>query len=220
MLDIPGAPYLNKDALIGGCTRLPIRVDSQRLFEEVQRIPASAWGTRGGRIGVHSVAEAIFLRGFAPAAGNLPIEDQPILSSLPYIQSIIGQMIPAPPLRCLVARLPPGGIIRMHRDQAPYFGKSLRVHVPVETNESVAMFCAGWCYHLACGEIWVLNNSADHAVWNADTSHSRTHLICDFLPSAALIDLLRRGERHLGTHRPEIEHKTRPIATGTAGRDG
>jgi hypothetical protein len=220
MLDIPGAPYLDKTALIGGCTRLPVRVDSQRLFEEVQQIPASAWGTSGGRMGVHRVSEAIFLRGFAPAAGNLPIEDQPILASLPYIQSIIGQMIPAPPLRCLVARLPPGGIIRMHRDQAPYFGKSLRVHVPVETNESVAMLCAGWCYHLACGEIWVLNNSADHAVWNAHPLHSRTHLICDFLPSAALIDLLSRGERHLGTHRPEIEHETRPLAAATAGRDG
>jgi Aspartyl/Asparaginyl beta-hydroxylase len=217
MLDIPGAPYLDKTALVGGCTRLPLRVDSQRLFEEVQQIPASAWGTTGGRIGVHSVSEAIFLRGFAPAAGDLPIEDQPILSSLPYIRSIIAQTIAAPPLRCLLARLPPGGIIRMHKDRAPYFGKTLRVHVPVETNESVTMLCAGWCYHLAAGEIWVLNNSAEHAVLNAHPLHPRTHLICDFLPSARLLELLSRGERHLGTVRPELERQMRPLEAGHGG---
>jgi hypothetical protein len=113
MLDLPGAPYLDKDTLIGGCVRLPLRVDSQRLFDEIQRIPQSAWGTRGGRIGVHRVAEAIFLRGFAPAEGDLPIEDRPILSDLPYVQVIVRQLIAAPPLRCLLARLPAGGIIRI-----------------------------------------------------------------------------------------------------------
>ena len=200
--------------------RLPIRVDSQRLLTEVRQIPDSAWGTRGGRIGVHRVAEAIFLRGFAPAAGDLPIEDQPILSSLPYIQLIITEMIAAPPLRCLLARLPPGGIIRTHRDRAPYFGKSLRVHVPVETNESVTMVCAGWCYHLACGEVWVLNNSAEHAVWNSHASQARTHLICDFLPSDGLIELLRRGERHLGARRPEIEQQTRAVEAVPTGHSG
>jgi len=217
MLDIPGAPYLDKTTLIGGCTRLPVSVDKQRLFEEVQQIPASAWGTRGGRVGVHSVAEAIFLRGFAPAAGDLPVEDQPILSSLPYIRSIISQTIAAPPLRCLLARLRPGGIIRMHKDRAPYFGKTLRVHVPVETNESVAMLCAGWCYHLACGEVWVLNNSAEHAALNSHPLDARTHLICDFLPSARLLELLSLGERHLGTRRPEIEHQTRALEAGHGG---
>jgi hypothetical protein len=220
MLDIPGAPALDKTALIGGCTRLPIRVDTQRLLGEVQQIPASAWGTPGGRVGVHNVAEAIFLRGFAPAAGDLPIEDRPLLSKLPYVRVIIDEMIAAPPLRCLLARLPPGGIIRKHRDRAPYFDKSLRVHVPVETNESVAMLCAGRCYHFELGEAWVLNNSADHAVWNSHPSHARTHLICDFLPSARLIDLLSRGDRHLGTRRPEIEHATRPLEAATAGRGG
>jgi hypothetical protein len=209
MLDIPGAPYLDKTALIGACVRLPIRVDSRRLFEEVQRIPASAWGTSGGRVGVHNVAEAIFLRGFAPAAGELPIEDQPILSSLPYVRVITSEILGGSPLRCLLARLPPGGIIRMHRDKAPYFGKSLRVHVPVETNESVVTICSGLCYQLECGEVWILNNSADHAVWNSHPSRARTHLICDFLPAPALLDLLNRGDRHLGRRRPEIEQHTR-----------
>jgi Aspartyl/Asparaginyl beta-hydroxylase len=209
MLDLPGAPYLDKDTLIGGCVRLPLRVDSQRLFDEIQRIPQSAWGTRGGRIGVHRVAEAIFLRGFAPAEGDLPIEDRPILSDLPYVQVIVRQLIAAPPLRCLLARLPAGGIIRMHRDSAPYFGKTLRVHVPVETNELVAMLCRGLCYQLECGEVWVLNNSAEHAVCNSHPSRARTHLICDFLPTPGLLEMLDRGDRHLGRYRREIEQQLR-----------
>jgi hypothetical protein len=53
-------------------------------------------------------------------------------------------------------------------------------------------------YLMAPGEVWVLNNSAPHAVWNAHETQSRTHMICDFLPSAALLQLLASGDRNLG----------------------
>ena len=116
-----------------------------------------------------------------------------------------------------LARRPParvigraaGGIIARHIDRAPYFGKTLRVHVPVDTNESVFMVSLGQCYSMQTGEVWLLNNSANHAVWNRHPSRSRTHLICDFLPSPALLDLLARAERHLGVQRADIEEHTR-----------
>lgn len=209
MLDIPGASYLDKDSLIGGCIRLPLRIDGQRLLEEVAQLPASVWGTSGGRVGVHDKSEAIFLRGFAPAEGELPVEDRPVLERLPYARFIIEKLIPASPMRCLLARLPAGGVIARHIDKAPYFGKTLRVHVPVETNESVFMVSRGLCYSLQAGEVWLLNNSANHAVWNAHPSRSRTHLICDFLPSPALLDLLDRAERQLGFQRADVEEHTR-----------
>jgi hypothetical protein len=63
---------------------------------------------------------------------------------------------------------------------------------------------------MAAGEVWVLNNVATHAVWNAHPSAGRTHLICDFLPSAALLELLARGERDLGRDEPAV---TRHFAT-------
>ncbi len=209
MLDIPGASYLDKDSLVGGCIRLPLQIDGRRLLEEVAHLPASLWGTPGGRVGVHDRSEAIFLRGFAPAEGELPVEDRPVLERLPYVRFIIEQSIPAPPMRCLLARLPAGGIIARHIDKAPYFGKTLRVHVPVETNESVFMVSRGLCYSMQAGEAWLLNNSANHAVWNRHPSRSRTHLICDFLPSPALLDLLARAERHLGFQRADVEEQTR-----------
>lgn len=211
MLDIPAAPYLDKAALVGGCLRLPLHVDSARLVEEVVRLPASEWGTRGGRVGVHNVAEAIFLRGYAPAEGEKPVEDRPALERLPYTRFIIEQLIPAKPLRCLLARLPAGAAVAPHVDRPPYFGKTLRLHLPVETNESVFMVAQGLSYSMQPGEVWVLNNSAEHAVWNMHPTQSRTHLICDFLPSAALLALLARGERDLGVRRTDIDQYAREV---------
>lgn len=109
MLDIPAAPYLDKGRLIGGCVRLPLVIDNQRLGAEIAALPTSVWGTRDGRVGVHSVAEAIFLRGYAPAEGDKPVEDRPMLDALPYVRAIIEHLIPATRLRCLLAKLPRRG---------------------------------------------------------------------------------------------------------------
>jgi len=205
MLDIPGQELLDKDVLIGGCLRLPLQVDADLLSREVAALPEELWGDRGGRVGVHRVAEAIFLRGFAPAEDDLPVEDRPVLQSLAYAQRLIHNIVPASPLRCLLARLPAGAVVAPHIDLPPYFGKSLRLHVAVETNEAVHMLSAGLCYRMRPGEVWVLNNSTLHAVWNGHPTQSRTHLICDFLPSEALLELMRRGDRHLGVWRPEVD---------------
>jgi hypothetical protein len=205
MLDVPGHPLLDKAALIGGCLRLPLTVDADRLRGEIAALPDSLWGTRGGRVGVHQVAEALFLRGFAPAEGEKPVADRPALDLLPYARFVIEHVLPAAPLRCLLARLPAGAAIAPHTDLPPYFSKTLRIHVPVETNASVHMMAGGLCYSMQTGEVWVLNNSATHAVWNAHPTLSRTHLICDFLPSPALSELLRSGERNLGTHLAHVD---------------
>lgn len=218
MLDLPGQPVLDKNALVGGCVRLPLKVDAIRLKAEVAALPESVWGGSGGRVGVHSAAEALFLRGHAPAQGPLPIEDRPVLNLLPYARSIIEELLGAPPMRCLLARLPADTVIAPHIDRAPYFSKTLRIHVPVETHELSWMLCAGEGYVMREGEVWALNNCAVHAVWNEHRSLSRTHMICDFLASPALLDLLERGERTLGRPMPEVErHVSSPRARATVG---
>jgi hypothetical protein len=155
---------------------------------------------------VHNAAQALFLRGYAPAEGDKPIEERPPLRLLPYVRLILEEMIAAPPLRCLLARLPAGCVVAPHRDdRAPYFAKTLRIHVPVDTHEQAWMFCDGSTYLMKPGEVWSLNNLAVHAVWNAHDTRSRTHLICDFLPTPALLELHVRGERTLGRDMPEVE---------------
>lgn len=205
MHDLPDQPLIDKHTLVGACVRLPLTVEAQRLRDEVASLPVTLWGTRGGRVGVHNRAEALFLRGHAPAEGDKPIEERPALQLLPYVRVIIAEMIAAPPLRCLLARLPAGAVVAPHRDdRAPYFAKTLRIHVPVETHERSWMFCAGQTYRMQAGEVWALNNLAIHAVWNAHATLSRTHLICDFLPTPALLDLHARGERDLGRNMPDV----------------
>lgn len=204
MLSIPGQPLLDKARLIGGCVRLSLRCDVARLRAEVDALPQHFRGTRGGRVGVHNPAQAVFLRGHAPAEGDLPIEERESLAHLPYVRELIHERIPACPQRCLLAVLPAGAVIAPHTDQrAPYFGQTIRIHVPVVTNENVWMYCGGKSYRMAAGEMWALNNSTVHGVWNADAARARTHLICDYLSSPALLEMLARGERDLG-----IEERT------------
>lgn len=216
MLDIPGQPVLDKVALVGGCSRLPIQVDARRLQDDIAGLPDSFWGSQGGRVGVHRPAEAVFLRGYAPADGDQPIEDRQALAELWYVREIIYQLIPGSPLRCLLARLPPGEFVGMHVDRAPYFSKTLRIHVPVHTHESAWMLASGRVYLMRSGEVWALNNSAAHGVWNAHATLARTHLICDFLPTPALLDLLRRGDRERGSEDPAIEAEVRAMAAARA----
>jgi hypothetical protein len=215
MLDLPGQPIIDKAALVGGCLRLALRVDAERLAAEVAALPSSLWGTRGGRVGVHNDAEAVFLRGYAPAQGPLPIEDREPLGWVPYIREIIQQLIPAPPQRCLIARLPGGASIAPHIDRAPYFAKTLRLHFPIESHDLAWMVAGALCYVMKPGEIWVLNNSALHAVWNGDPVRSRTHMICDFLPTPALLQLLAQGDRALGRRVESVDrHFADPAVAG------
>ena len=205
MFDLPDSP-LDKAALIGACARLPIAVDAMRLRAEVDALPESLWETRGGRLGPHDAARAVFLRGYAPAEGRgKPVEDRGSLAQLPYAREIITRLLPAPPQRCLLARLPAGAMVPPHSDIGPYFLKTIRIHVPVITHENVWMYCDGRVFRMQAGEVWALNNIAEHAVWNADATRPRTHMICDYLPSPALLDLLARAERDLGTINAEVE---------------
>lgn len=204
MLDIPSQPVLDKQKLLGGCVRLSLAIDAAALKAEVHELPAATWESTGGRVGVHSVAQAVFLRGRAPAEGELPVEDREVLEVLPYCRKLITELIPAAPLRCLLARLPAGATIAPHVDRALYFAKSIRMHMPVETNDQVWMYSSGWSYRMREAEIWALNNSTMHGVWNRHEASARTHLICDFLPSPSLLQLIAAGEHDLGIVSDEV----------------
>jgi hypothetical protein len=216
MLDIPEAPELDKLALIGGCLKLPLLVDAGRLAAEVAALPESPWRGNAGRVGVQGPAQAIFLRGHAPAQGDLPIADRDVFAVLPYVRDIITRLIPAPPQRCLLARLPAGAAIAPHIDRAPYFSKTVRIHVAVATHEQVWMMAGGLAYQMRAGEVWALNNSAVHAVWNAHATLPRTHLICDYLAGPALLRLLAEGRRDCGRVVPAVLQRFAAPPPGSA----
>lgn len=205
MLDLAPFPVLDKQALIGACARLPLQLDAGRLQAEVAALPGELWGTRSGRGSVHTRAEAVFLRGYAPAEGDKPIEDRDTFALLPYLRTIIHERVGARPLRCLLARLNAGVHIPPHADQDEYFAKTLRLHAPVTTHARVAMYAGGLTYRMYPGEIWALNNSGVHGVLNQSPTQDRIHVICDFLPDPPLLELLSRAERALGTPDEVVE---------------
>ncbi len=205
MVELAAFPLLDKGALVGGCARLPVRIDGERLAAEVDALPASLWGSRGGRVGVHNQAEAIFLRGHAPAEGDKPIEDREPFALLPYLRSIFSDEIRARPMRCLLARMQGGAYIAPHIDRGDYFAKTIRLHLPVTTHDQVAMYAGGRVYRMRPGEVWALNNCGVHGVLNASATRSRTHVICDFLPDAPLLELLARSDRGLGVADAAVE---------------
>lgn len=225
MRDLPGQPILDQHRLVGACVRLPVSIDDERLAAEVRALSPEAWEIRGGahrypEQGAHRAAETVFLRGHPPAEGNLPIEDRPSLAQLPYLRDLIQRDIGSRPQRCILARLPAAASVAPHIDRAPYFGQTLRVHVPVESHESVWMVCAGLAYQMKPGEAWVLNNTAVHGVWNAHPFLARTHMICDFLPDPRLLDLLVRGERDLGRAIPEVDAHLAGLHTAQSAMGG
>ena len=208
---------LDKDRLIGACTRIRVQVNLPVMQREVATLPAEYWGTRGGRVGVHSAAEAVFLRGYAPADGETPIEDREALERMPCIRALIHEFIPAPPMRCLLARLNPGATIAPHIDRADYFSHTVRIHVPIFTDPAVLMVCRGRAFHMREGEVWALNNSNQHAVLH-DGIQARTHLICDFLPTPELEALTLAGDRALDVDVPDLAVRLDRLALQSAAR--
>ena len=131
--DLPDQPLIDKHALVGGCVRLPLSIDAERLAAEVDGPAASdVWDIRGGSNAIPSrasigAAETVFLRGHTPAEGDMPIEDRPPLDELPYIRQLIEREIGTRPQRCLLARLPAGAsVIAAHRPGAVFFQDTAR----------------------------------------------------------------------------------------------
>lgn len=202
--ELDALPVIDKFSLIGGCVRLRMQVDPVRLASEVQALPNDLWGTRAGRGGVHDRAEAIFLRGYAPADRGMPMVERPPLELLPTVRAFLAEAIPASAMRCVLARLAPGGCIPAHADSGRYFERTVRLHVPVVTSPLVIMYAEGLCYRMKPGEVWALNNSGTHAVLNDDPGCTRIHLICDFAPTPALVKLISAGDAGLGIDDPGV----------------
>ena len=189
----------DKHLLIGSCLRLSVSFDVAKLIEEFHTIDDALWGSRAGRVGVHVQTEAVFLRGYAPAEGDLPIEDRPVLASLPFTKDLIYATFKAPPQRCLFAKLRAKGEIRPHIDQGAYFENTIRIHFPVVTNPQTVMVADKQSFHMQVGEAWALNNGAVHGVLNPHPTEARTHLICDYLPTDHLRQLLRDARQSQNT---------------------
>ena len=189
-----------------GAIKLPLNYDAEKLAAEVSGISADKWGVNGRTAPAFSNTHAIFLKGFAAAEGKSSTEDRSILSELPFIKNLIYTLIPSTPQNCVLSYLPPETEVGLHIDQGEYFKRTLRIHFPVVTNDKITMYFNG-AYKMLPGEVWLLNNCAAHGVENAHKTEARIHIICDYLPTPELMELIEHSDKTLGEKSDKLYNK-------------
>jgi hypothetical protein len=78
--------------------------------------------------------------------------------------------------RSILARLAPNQNIDAHVDRAEMMNYSKKIHVPIITNDNVLFQVGGEEKNLKEGEIWDINVTKLHAVYN-QSNENRIHLI-------------------------------------------
>ena len=180
---------------------VPIRevgsVAIRDLRDAVLALPAKAWLENQQRqqdYDVHKCTESIVLI-FTDGEGwpdiTLTRESGwelladvavPLMESIILRRYTLGGTI----IRAMLAKLPPGEIIKPHRDQHPSFHHSHRIHVPIKTNPRVRFMIDGRPYGMEVGEAYEINNQKLHSVMNKG-EEERINFIFDYVP-ANLID--------------------------------
>ena len=189
--------------------KLPVEVDVARLLEEYHRIPESAWGV--SHWDVHSSIDVLQLRGGHKGTAEDYVTDSvtnnPILKDFPYIAWLLG---PEGPLGgasyAVIFRMKPFGISRVHYDSHEAWQRTIRVHIPIQTNDDAFLLTDGRAKHFDVGEVWVFDNGAAHSAINGATE--RVHMIIDVDPNAKLSDLLRKAKYDPGVYDAERWAKT------------
>lgn len=86
---------------------------------------------------------------------------------------------PAYPIRTILARLRPGGLITPHMDRNFSLSHSHRIHIPIQTRAGVQFKIDGEEVPLKEGDIWEINNRHIHQVFN-NSPLPRIHMIVDW----------------------------------------
>ncbi|BDA45004.1 hypothetical protein COCOBI_06-4830 [Coccomyxa sp. Obi] len=125
----------------------------------------------------------------------------------PLLEQVLGRGDMAKVMRLLLARVLPGSLIRIHRDQGGYVERGHRIHVPLQADPSTLAFMscptavphaispsvtASQALGQGClplqieeGLVFEINNAVAHLVHNQGST-SRIHLIVDVAEHALL----------------------------------
>jgi quercetin dioxygenase-like cupin family protein len=90
-------------------------------------------------------------------------------------------------VRIILTRLAPHAWINRHRDDGDTLLRSHRNHLAITTNPLVEFEVGDEVRYLAPGDIWEINNRAEHAVRNK-SDHARIHMIIDYVVPGERID--------------------------------
>ena len=179
--------------------RLPLDFVAASLAEEAEAFAPESWIDHFVSENYVGSWQVLPLRG--PAGETHPIRmaysdpsatafvDTPFLDDAPNLKAAIG-MFPCPLGSARLMKLAPGSYIREHRDHDldPESG-TVRLHVPLTTNDGVVFLVGGQRVSMRPGECWYLRLSEPHEVRN-DGSTDRLHLVLDATVDQWLAGLL------------------------------
>ena len=111
-------------------------------------------------------------------SGVTQYADTPMLRACPYFRTVLDAF--ACPLQAVrLMRLTSGSRINEHRDHdLSVEDGTVRIHIPVATNDGVAFMLNGTRVTMPPGSAWYLRLSDPHSVTNAGAS-DRVHLVID-----------------------------------------
>ena len=168
--------------------RLPFSFDPQRLAVDLRNLASASWTRHYVRQNYDGDWSVIPLR--SPAGERHPLrmiysdpgatafEDTPLLAACPSFREVT-ETIRAPLRAVRLMRLTPGSIIKEHEDVALSFeDRTVRLHIPVVTNDAVDFRLNGERVVLEAGSCWYLRLSDPHSVANRGTE-DRVHLVVD-----------------------------------------
>ncbi|MGC1497248.1 MAG: aspartyl/asparaginyl beta-hydroxylase domain-containing protein [Sulfitobacter sp.] len=135
-------------------------------------------------------------------------ENQALYEEWPEMQKILKALPNCGIEKAHIRTFPPGRRLKIHRDgynakgepqgQFDMFNRTMRIHVALQTNPKCHMYAEGKFYHMAVGEVWMLNNFANHSMLNLSETEYRVHLVVDLKPSQDMMDLVDASEKNLG----------------------
>lgn len=182
--------------------RLPMKFDAHRMREDLLHLAPSDWTEHFVKQNYEGSWSICPLRGTANATHPVMMiysdpactefEDTPFLQKLMYLSGILSSFC-CPLLSARLMKLPPGSLIKEHRDYdlAIELGTA-RIHIPVQTNDLVIFKLNGTRVILNEGECWYLRLRDPHSVENRGKTE-RIHLVIDVIVN----DWLKSHMHHL-----------------------
>ena len=167
---------------------LPLAFDPSRLAADTAAISGSGWIAHFVTQNYDGDWSVIPLRG--PAGARHPVQmiysdptatafaDTPMLAACPYFRTVLETF--ACPLQAVrLMRLTPGSVIREHSDHDLSLEQgSVRLHIPIITNDGVVFELNRRRVILEAGSCWYLRLSDPHSVANHGET-DRVHLVID-----------------------------------------
>jgi hypothetical protein len=168
--------------------KLPFAFDRDLLAADLRRLSSSQWIAHFVTQNYQGDWSVMPLR--AQAGARHPVqmiysdptatafEDTPMLAECRYLRTVLDTF--ACPLQAVrLMRLTPGSVIREHTDNDLCFEQgSVRIHIPVITNDGVTFELNRSRVILDAGSCWYLRLSDPHSVANRGDA-DRVHLVID-----------------------------------------